>query len=118
MPDTGTYTGQQEPRLAWLRDGVLLGHEYGQDSSGWRFLGRQRLGAWCDVTLSYEQFRQLRDSASPARTTRFDVVARHDLGRTLQLGLGYRSRRLRNAGGVASADSTTDTLYLEARASY
>lgn len=115
LPDTGTYVGQQNARQSWLRGGTILGHEYGPDSWGYRLFARQRLCESLDLSAGFEQFRQRRETPSPARTTRLDLHLRHDLDARHQLGLGWRHREFRNRGGVAGRNSVEEQFYLEAR---
>lgn len=118
LPDPGTYVGQQNAGLSWLRDGFNLGHRYGEDSAGYRFLLRHRFTPRFDVGVGFETFRQLRSLPSPAKHQLVDVVARYDLNSWLTLGVGFRENKRENIGAVAGRDDMDNSWYFETRAGY
>lgn len=118
LPDTGTYLGQQDRGMSWTRGGYLLGHEYGEDSSGWRFSARQRMSPKLDLRLAAEHFTQLRESPVSPSTTRLEVGAGYNLTRWWSLGMGYRYERRTSIGAIAGNDRTDNGVYLETRAGY
>ncbi|MCC7492216.1 MAG: hypothetical protein IT204_07730 [Fimbriimonadaceae bacterium] len=118
IPDQGTYVGQMDVGLAWLRDGVLLGHPYGQDSVGVRLDGHQRLTGRADLNVLLEYYRQLRSSPVQPETTRVEVVGRYDLTPNFTLGVGARYRQRLNQGGVVANDRSETSVFLEARGGF
>ncbi|NUP98815.1 MAG: hypothetical protein HUU35_03045 [Armatimonadetes bacterium] len=118
IPDRGTYVGQQDVGLAWLREGVLFGHPYGEDSAGWRLDIHHRLAPNFDVTLGAEHFRQLRSRAIQPRTTRLELALHYDLNHWSAVGTGIRFRRFEDRAGIANNDLDDDAWYFETRLGY
>ena len=116
IPDRGTYVGQQNVGLAWLRDGYLFGHPYGQDAAGIRFDARHRITPRWDVSLRGEYFRQLRSFAISPEQMRFDLATYYDLNYWLSVGLGVRYSDQTDMGGVAGNDRSDTALFIESRA--
>lgn len=118
IPDQGTYIGQQNVGLAWLRDGYLFGHPYGQDAAGLRFDARHRFTPRWDVALRGEYFRQLRSFPVDASRVRFDVSTWYDLNNWLSIGVGGRYFDDRDIGGVAGNNQQETAVFVESQAGF
>lgn len=118
IPDQGTYVGQQNVGLAWLRDGYLMGHPYGQDSAGVRVDVRQRFTPRLDVSFRGEYFRQLRSFPVDATSARVDLAAWYDLNNWLSVGFGGRHIDFKDIGGVAGNDRSETTVFVESQAGF
>ncbi|MBI2298067.1 MAG: hypothetical protein HYU66_03795 [Armatimonadetes bacterium] len=118
IPGRGAYVGQNQPQLRWLRDGMVLGHPYAEDSAGFLFDLRQRVTPRVDVSARYEQFRQRRSYPVPVQNTYLDLAARYDLRSWLGLGVGYRHRRINSPGGVAGTRFDESVWYFEGTTGY
>jgi hypothetical protein len=116
LPNKGTYIGQADKGMAWMRRGYLYGHEYGDDAFGWRASARQRLTRRLDLDASCEQFRQQRKAAVPRRANRLSVAANYDLLRQLSVSVGYSLDRRRNVGGTLNQDVDDNQFFISAYA--
>ncbi len=115
IPDRGTYVGQQDVGLAWRRDGILLGHPYGEDSAGLLFEAYHRLTRRVSATLGAEVFRQFRSYAVPLKTFSLNLGTTYDINAVAALGFGYTHDQYTNRRGVSGLNQTEDSLYVETR---
>lgn len=113
--DPGVY-GHRQPPAAWQRDGQVLGHRMGPDSTDFYLRVRQEVTPQSDLTLVFETaWHGRKKQAVTERETLWGLTYSRDLTPNLSLSVRYLRHTRKNANYTAGAHWRDERVNLEAR---
>jgi hypothetical protein len=118
IPGSRTYVENADPRLVWVRDGVIMGHEYGPEGAGVLLEARQRFTPRFDLTLTAEHFETFRKTELPAETNRAELRGGYDLGHRWAVQLGYRYNHQTNQAEELGNNRLDSQVFVQTQAAF